>query len=382
MKKKLPKAARKFDVGKTLPPQTLRHRQTEHQQRAAGGTEEKLLKKPRRGWKSITLRVFLGILAAFLTFVLVIAIWDARNINHATQKLFGSSVFSLLSTSDLTTGPGGRVNILLVGYSVDDPGHPAASLTDSILLLSLNSNNHSGYVLSIPRDLYVRIPGHGYGKINEAYQDGGIGLLNQIVSDSFGVSAPYYALINYSAVRNTVNALGGINVCIQSPDSRGLYDPNISPVDGGPLRLPNGCQTLDGQTALNLTRARGETAPDGRASYGFPRSDFDRTQHQRQVFTAIKQKISWKLILDPRKNGQLFDAVANNVKAGVEAGEALPLYRMFNSIESADLQSVSLNNLGGRNYLTGYRTPTGQSALIPAAGLNDFVQIQSAIRRL
>src|SRR5207253_1888626 len=90
----------------------------------------------------------------------------------------------------------GRVNVLVVGYSVDDPGHPGASLTDSIILLSMNTTNHSGYMLSIPRDLYVKIPGGGYGKINEAYKDGGMNTLEQIVSNDFGTTVDYYMLVN------------------------------------------------------------------------------------------------------------------------------------------------------------------------------------------
>jgi LCP family protein required for cell wall assembly len=239
----------------------------------------------------------------------------------------------------------------------------------------MSTVNKSGYMLSIPRDLYVNIPGFGYGKINEAYQDGGISLLEDIISKDFQQNIDYYAIINYAAVRDTVNALGGIDLNIQSPDPRGLYDPNISPNDGGPLKLSNGPQVLDGQTALNLTRARG----DAYDSYGFPQSDFDRTQHQRQVLTAIKQKLNWKLILNPRKNGQILDAAANNVKTDVTASEARPLFGLFNSIPSSSLQSLGLRDLNGKNYLTGYTTIYGQSALIPTSGIGDYTDIQDAL---
>jgi anionic cell wall polymer biosynthesis LytR-Cps2A-Psr (LCP) family protein len=88
--------------------------------------------------------------------------------------MFGSgSLFELASTQPLRGSERGRVNVLLIGYSVDDPGHPAAKLTDSLMVLSMSTSSHKGYILSIPRDLYVNIPGHGYAKINEAYQDGG-----------------------------------------------------------------------------------------------------------------------------------------------------------------------------------------------------------------
>jgi anionic cell wall polymer biosynthesis LytR-Cps2A-Psr (LCP) family protein len=182
-------------------------------------------------------------------------------------------------------------------------------------------------------------------------------------------------LLNYTAVRDTVNALGGVTVTIQSPDPKGLYDPNISPVDGGPLKLANGPQKLDGQTALNLTRARG----DAYNSYGFPQSDFNRTEHQRQVFAAMKNELSWKLILDPRKNGKVFDAFADNVKTDVQLSEVRPLYSLFKGIPDDQLQSVSLNKVNNVNLLRSYTTPYGQSALVPAAGINDYSQIVEAL---
>lgn len=310
--------------------------------------------------------------------VIGLAAWDARNISAASQKMFGGgNLLELFRGGDLRGSERGRVNVLLVGYSIDDPGHPGAELTDSIILLSMTKAKN-GYMLSIPRDLYVKIPGSGYGKINEVYLAGGVGLLKQVIEAGFGVPIDYYALINYAAVRDSVNSLGGIIVDIKSSDPRGLYDPNISPVDGGPLRLPNGSQTLDGQTALNLTRARG----DAYGSYGFAQADFDRTQHQRQVLTAIKNKLSWKLVLNPRKNSQVLNAFAVNIKTDMTASDARPLFGLFNSIPSSSLRSLNLRDFNGRNYLSGYTTPYGQSALIPAAGLNDYSAIKDALSQL
>jgi LCP family protein required for cell wall assembly len=326
--------------------------------------------------RSILKRTVLLLMLVILAGAIFIGIWDARNISTASARLFGDgNIFSLLNSSPLKGVEDHRVNVLLVGYSVDDPGHQGATLTDSIILLSMSTTDKTGYMLSIPRDLYVNIPGFGYAKINEAYQDGGISLLERIITTDFRQPIDYYAIINYTSVRDTVNALGGITVNINSSDPRGLYDPNISPVDGGPLKLPNGSQLIDGQTALNLTRARG----DAYDSYGFPQSDFDRTQHQRQVLTAIKQRLNWKLILNPRKNSRILDAVANNVKTDVSANEARPLFGLFNSIPSSSLQSLGLRELNGKNYLSGYTTIYGQSALIPTNGLDDYSAIQEAL---
>ncbi len=332
-------------------------------------------KARRRFWKRLLPVIPLLAIGA----VILIGAWDVRNISAAENKMFGTgNLLELINTTPLKGADSGRVDILLVGYSVDDPGHPGATLTDSIILLSLSTTSRTGYMLSIPRDLYVKIPGFGYGKINEAYQDGGVSLLEQVVTNDFQQPVDYYALIDYAAVRDTVTALGGITVNINSPDPRGLYDPNISPKDGGPLKLSNGLQTLNGQTALNLTRARGD-APD---AYGFPQADFDRTQHQRQVLTAIKQKLNWRLILNPRKNAQILNAEANNVKTDIKATEVRSIFSLFNRVPSTNLQSLNLRSLNGQNYLAGYETSNGESALIPSAGLDDYSQIDTALQQL
>ena len=356
-----------FDIHRTLPD---KHR-IPPKHSAAPQLPEPKLKRP------LWLRILISILLLILAFLIFIGVWDAINISRASAGIFGSGNLLGLISDGEARNQNGRTNILLVGYSIDDPGHPGADLTDSIMLLSMNSSSDSDYILSIPRDLYVKIPGFSYGKINEAYKDGGIELLKQIVEQDLGTPMNYYALITYSAVRDTVNALGGITVEIKSPDPRGLYDPNISPVDGGPLRLANGQQKLDGQTALNFTRARG----DANGAYGFPQADFDRTQHQRQVLTAIKDRLSWTLILNPLKNGQLFQAVGKNVKTDVKLGEARSLLQTFNSISDDKLQSVSLRSINGKNLLASY-APNGQSSLIPAAGLENYLQIQTAIDEL
>jgi LCP family protein required for cell wall assembly len=380
MANKKPKAQPKaFDVHRTLPsnprqavPQSTR--QKVHRQGGMIPPTEVKHKKRKFTFK----RLFASIILGTLLFVIFIAVWDARNASNASAKMFGSAnLFDVLTPTTLKGADRGRVNVLIVGYSVDDPGHQGANLTDSILLLSMSTTSNKGYMLSIPRDLYVKIPGFGSAKINEAYNDGGMELLEQIIEDNFETHIDYYALLNYTAVRDTVNALGGVSVNIQSPDPDGLYDPNISPADGGPLKLSNGPQNINGQTALNLTRARG----DAYGSYGFPLADFNRTEHQRQVFTAMKEKLTWKLILDPRKNGEVFNAFGNNVKTDLQLSEVRPLYRLFNKIPADQLQSISLNKFNNVNLLRSYTTPYGQSALIPAAGMNDYSDIIAAINQ-
>jgi len=330
--------------------------------------------------RHILLRIAIWTLLVLLVLGLLVGVWDARNISAATTKLFGSgNLLSLVSASSLRTDSSGRVDVLVAGYSIDDPGHNGAALTDSIMLLSMNPSDNTGYMLSIPRDLYVEIPGYGHAKINEAYKDGGMDLLVQAVNNIFDTQVGYYALVDYTAVRSIVDAVGGIDVTINSPDGR-LYDPNKDWSTGGVLvDLTNGSHHLEGEQALDLTRARGDPSPYG-DPVGFGQSDFQRTADQRLVFAAIKSKMNWHLILNPRQNGKILNAIADNVKTNIGIDEARPLFSLFNRIPSDKLQSASLRDLNGRNYLIGsdYEGDT----LTPAAGLNDYSQINDAISQL
>ena len=282
------------------------------------------------------------------------------------------ALLASFTPSELKTN-NGRVNILLAGYSADDSGHNGAELTDSIMIVSIDPTNQKATVISVPRDLYVNIPGYGYAKINEAYEDGGMALLKKTVTQSFGVDFGYYALINYSAFKDTVNAVGGITTTINSSNANGLYDPNTN------LDLPNGAVSLNGDQALSLARARGE----GYGSYGFTSGDFDRTQHQQALLVALKDKLSTtSVISNPLKIGKLADAIGNNVKTDMTIGEMETLYTKVKNIQDTSIQPVTLNDYNGTNYLSYYTTRSGQSALIPAAGIDDFSDIQALVNSL
>jgi len=346
--------------------------------------------------KTITKRTaaVLGVL------ILLTGGWMGWKIFRDTNKVFGSdsNLLGFLSAAPLKCESTGRCNIILAGNSADDPGHDGANLTDSIMIVSIDFKNHSEFMLSVPRDLYVNIPGNGYAKINEAYVDGhaqnfseagyakgGMGLLEKTVSQDFGIPISYYALIDYSALKDAVNAVGGIRVNIQSDDPRGLYDPSIDWSTHGPLvKLTNGWHTLDGEQALDLARARG----DAYGSYGFAASDFTRTQDQRMMMLALKQKVMTSSVLaNPIKLGELFDAFGSNVHTDLSTGNIRRLYDVSKQINSADIKSEGLNDvtLAGQkdaNLLKNYTTSNGESALIPAAGLDDYSQIQLYIKQL
>lgn len=145
--------------------------------------------------------------------------------------------------------------------------------TDTILLVhvpGIGSENPTTMV-SIPRDSYVSIPGHGRDKINAAFALGGAPLLTQTVEQATGLRLDHYAEIGFGGFAGLVDALGGVTVCPTKP----ISDP-LAGID-----LPAGCQRLDGRNALGYVRTRAT-----------PRADLDRMVNQRQFMSALLHRVA------------------------------------------------------------------------------------------
>ena len=339
--------------------------------------------KPKRGFKSIVKRTakILGII--LLIAVLFLGFKFYKNIANLTGNNNPFSLLGAFKPAHLDN-ENGRVNILVAGNSADDLGHGGAELTDSIMIMSVNTRNNTAMMISVPRDLWVDIPGVGHSKINAAYTNGGMDTLKGVIEDNLDLPIHYTVLVNYSAFRDLVNAVGGISITIDSPDPRGIYDSSLDWTTRNCCALakyPNGPVTLNGKQALNLARARGE----GYGSYGFPGTDFTRTENQRKMLFAIKDKASsTSVIANPFKVSSLVDAVGKNVKTDLQIDELQTLYYYMKKIPNDKIDSYNINSLKGENttMLANYTAPGGQSALIPAAGIDNFTDIADQIQWL
>ena len=357
---------------------------TKHRHRGmkSGNFPEEKKHKRRITFKRVILFV--------IAFVILYFGYTGVNFAVNMHKLFGGSVLDVFRTAHLKGSDTGRINILVAGNSSDDSGHQGADLTDSIMILSVNTKNSTAYLLSVPRDLYVNIPGNGWSRINAAYDygvssnfsesgypNGGMGLLEKVISKDFNLRIDYYALINYSAIRDAVNSVGGITVNIQSTDPRGLYDPSIDYTTNGHLvNLSNGLHKINGQQALDLARARG----DAYGSYGYGNSDFTRTENQRMMILALKSKVlSAGTLSNPFKLANLFMALSKNIQTDINLPSAHSIYNVAKKVDNNNIQSLSFQSAYGKNLLTSYITSNGQDTLIPRAGLGDYSQIRDFI---
>ncbi len=354
--------------------------------------KDKKSKLVKKKWsrKRKTLTTLLTIVVIFLG----LTGWFGSKIISSLDKVFHGNIFTdaqaLFGQSNLKES-NGRVNILVAGDSTDQPNHPGAILTDSIMVLSYNPSNHTGFMLSIPRDLWVYIPGlHSYQKINASvdvtnfkaagYPNGGVGQLEQIIQTDLGIPIDYYAIVNYAAVKDSVNAVGGVTINIHSPDPRGIYDAYTH------LNLPNGQDHLNGQQALDLSRARGDTAA-GDVSYGIPNSDFTRTMYQREIVGAIlKKAMTVGVLSNPIKITSLFNAFSNNVTTDLKIQSILSLVK--------DVRSMNISKIGSHTYsnslsgdpsplLIDYTDPSsGQEALIPSEGIGNYGGLKAYFQSL
>ncbi|WP_433592377.1 LCP family protein [Nocardia sp. CA-145437] len=142
--------------------------------------------------------------------------------------------------------------------------------TDTVILVHIPKSGRPTLV-SLPRDSYVNIPGVGKDKLNAAFSVGGAKLLARTVEGATGVHIDHYVQIGFGGFANIVDAVGGIDMCLDEP----MKDP-LAGID-----LPAGCQTLSGPNALGFVRSRAT-----------PRADLDRMLNQRKFLSALLKKAS------------------------------------------------------------------------------------------
>jgi len=313
----------------------------------------------------------------------------------ASGRLFGGNFLDLFGSGQpLKTDQFGRSNIVLFGTSEDDEGHDGASLTDSILVISVDQKKNNAFMFSVPRDLYVdygEACNSGYeGKINEVYACGrgdsmtdeaerqGQQALQDMVGEVYGMDVQYAAKVNYKVVRESVDAIGGVDVTISSRDPRGVLDRNFDwrcNYQCYKVQYSNGKHHLNGEQALFLAQARGESAP----TYGFEESNFDRERNQRMIITAMLKKAnSSGTLANPVKVSNLLDALGDNVRTNFVAGEIKTLARLGKDIKSDTIQNVDFYKEGEAVFTTD--NISGMSVVVPTAGTFDYSEIHALIK--
>jgi LCP family protein required for cell wall assembly len=151
--------------------------------------------------------------------------------------------------------------------------------SDTIMVLHIPANGTKPVLMSIPRDSYVQIPGHGWNKINAAYSFGGPKLLAQTVQNATGLRINHYLGIGLGGLVNVINDVGGVRLCLPAA----MADPKAG------LHLKKGCQNLTGAQGLAFSRSR-----------NFPLGDLQRVADQRLLLSAVlKKMMSFGTMINP-----------------------------------------------------------------------------------
>ncbi len=345
--------------------------------------------KPKRARRRLNITKK-KVIILFIVIVLLTGGYFAFKLLNTSNKLFSGNIFDLFGAGAvLKADQDGRTNILVFGTSEDDPGHAGADLTDSIMIVSLDQEKKNAIMVSVPRDLWVKYGEaclSGFeGRINVVYECGaangteadGAKKLMDVVGEHFGLDIQYYAHVNYTVVRDTVNAVGGVDVTINSSDPRGILDRNFDwacRFECYYVKWPNGPAHLNGDQALALARAR-----NAAGGYGLSGGNFDREQYQQKILVALKNKAaSAGTLANPVAISNLLDALGKNVRTSFSAAEVKTLATLANKMPSSSIKSVSLVEPTKAVLTTG--NVNGQSIVQPVAGTYDFSEVQSYIR--
>jgi LCP family protein required for cell wall assembly len=319
-------------------------READARRRPGPASAQRLMARISAGRKARQRRALLLVSGAMSAMVLLAAggTWALSNyvnahlgrINAGTAGTPSSGPLNILVAGlDERTGLTRRQQLLLhVGRSTGETN------TDTLMLVHVPADHRYVKVVSLPRDSWVDIPGHGMNKINAALSFGGPALMVRTVEQDTGLEINDYVEVNFLGFVKVIDALGGVNICLPSA---------VNDHYSG-LRLSAGVHHVSGITALEYARDR----------HSFAASDLARIQNQQQLIsTALTEAISSGVLANPVRLERFLSAASAAIK--VDQG--------FNVVSLADeLRGVSSGQvtfttvpLSNVNYVT----PTGQSAV-------------------
>jgi LCP family protein required for cell wall assembly len=250
-----------------------------------------------------------------------------------------------------TSGSQERINILVVGLDKRPQDGDSPSRTDTIFIVTVDPKTKSTGILGIPRDLWVDIPyssGSGTykdrinsvyvaGELN-GYDQGGIGLMKDVIEQDFGIEINKYVMVDFDGFESIIDALGGIEVDV--PDA--VFDPYYSetekPGDYFPQDFEVGRQHMDGRTALAYSRIR------------FSSDDLDRIQRQQRVIFATIDKAKSLDVLSkaPDLWDKYKDAITTDISDTQIAGYALLANQVKDDIHAVSLGPATVPCTGPR----------------------------------
>lgn len=239
-------------------------------------SKEKRDREQKKGskWKKV-LVIILIVLAALILwwYFMVGRVYNKMNYEKADDIIEGSMKED------------GVINVLLIGNDSRENGEDGRS--DAMILISISSKTKKIYMTSLLRDMYVEIPGYGGNRLNAAYAYGGAALLCETIEQNFGIEVNRYALVNFQAFANMVDAVGGVDLELTNEEVQWVnaYLNEYNLLEGREITTDyldtslSGMLHLNGPQALAYCRNR------------YIGTDFGRTERQRKVLGAVMKKL-------------------------------------------------------------------------------------------
>jgi LCP family protein required for cell wall assembly len=271
-------------------------------------------------------------------------------VNHRLNQFHKVKVEHLVKPAP----PGKPFNVLLVGSDsrqfVDTPGEEkqfgsptsqTGQRSDVIIVARFVPATHHVYLLSIPRDTYVNIPGKipnvsGPNRINVAFDTGSASLLIETIEDVFHIPIEHYVSINFEGFADMVNALGGIYLNFSVPVKDHVSDLDVT---------KTGCQLVNGTTALALVRSRDLEYETPSGWQPDVQGDFSRIRRQDAFFRAVIARANSEFT-NPFALNDLLSAAQKNNNVSIDqnwsGGDLLSLAREFHGVSGNDLVTETI----------------------------------------
>ena len=256
------------------------------------------------------------------------------------------------ATAQAQSDSGSRMNVLLLG-SDTDAKFGGVYGTQIMIVVSIDTRDKQLSMLSIPRDLWVDIPGWGMGKIGTAYHDGGLALARQTVEQNLGMPIDYYAWVGLDGFVKVIDTLGGVDLDVAHPIVDDRYPDDLNSADPYAYRrlyIPAGPQHLDGTRTLEYVRSR----------HGDLIGDFGRSTRQQQVLQAVQTKTSGKSIA--ANLSALALDLRGSIRTDLTVGDLARLATLADQVKSEPVQRFVL---APPTYSRDGYSRDGQAIVIP-----------------
>ena len=334
-------------------------------------------------------------------------------LNGIYSQVNGGNIITALLAPDtpLKKDDNGRTNVLIFGtegYQMDDPNWDGGYLTDSMLMLSFDQDSGDVKAVSLPRDLksntctstnkinevfwcqYSNVKKDSDAETKKKYEELGAHKLEEAFEEVLGVDIQYYAHLNWQALIQIVDAVGGIDVVftygdqtwdgdevtIETTDKRGLSDCYGRKCF---YTYKNGEVThLTGEWALAVARTR-----NAHGGYGAAGGNFSREYFQQKIIEAtVKKAKQINLTSDWNAAFGILQAVGDNVRTDFQDSEMKTLMKVANTVDFQTIESISLvDPQDGTSPLLTTGMVNGISYVLPTAGVGNYSRIHTYMKK-